>query len=69
MEVRMRQFHLFGLALALAAGSAPQVMGAVDATSGLDVIRAIGEDPRNVVLPILKCELDGFTEDVSEYRA
>src|SRR5581483_9261173 len=60
---------LSGMALLTAACRSSQPAGKnVEATWGLDVIRAISEDPQNVVLPILKCDLDGFTEDVSEYR-
>ncbi|HUQ92297.1 MAG TPA: hypothetical protein VM120_11505, partial [Bryobacteraceae bacterium] len=36
---------------------------------GLDVINAVAADQQNVALPILKCKLEGFVEDVSEYRA
>lgn len=61
---------LSGLGLLLAACSASRPGSRnVEGTWGLDVIRAISEDPQNIVLPILKCELDGFAEDVSEYRA
>src|ERR1041385_4366975 len=61
---------ILGLSLlAASCGLQRQAGRNVQATWGLDAIRAISEDKRNVVLPILKCELDGFVEDVSEYRA
>ena len=54
---------LLGLSLLLAScGSQRQAGGNVQATWGLDVIRAISEDQQNVVLPILKCKLDGFAK-------
>ncbi|MCI0354962.1 MAG: fibronectin type III domain-containing protein, partial [Acidobacteria bacterium] len=41
----------------------------VEVTWGLDRIGAAVQNRDNVVLPILKCDLEGFAEDVSEYRA
>ena len=58
-----------GLALLLTACTASRQVGKnVQATWGLDVIRAISEDKQNILLPILQCERDGFVEDVPEYR-
>lgn len=66
----MRYFVL-AIPVLLAAGCARQPNGGrnVEVTWGLDTITAAHENPENVVLPILKCNLEGFIEDVSEYRA
>ncbi len=58
-------------------GSAPKILMDADRTEsvgigqtcGLDQIEQLMENPRNVVLPIRQCELDGFRLDAREYRA
>ncbi len=41
----------------------------VQATWGLATLTKIARDPRNVVVPIHSCRLDGFEDDRSPYRA
>ena len=66
----MHKFISVAAVAALVGCAARQNAGKnVEATWGLDVIAAAVADSQNVVLPILKCSLDGFVEDVSEYRA
>jgi hypothetical protein len=57
------------LAAAVVTLAAAPARAGVEATHGLAIIDAAARDPRTVVLPILQCKLDGFVEDVSEYRA
>jgi hypothetical protein len=55
-------------ALAALALSAAGADSNVEVARGLAVIDAAARDSRTIVLPILKCKLEGFVEDVSEYR-
>src|SRR5690242_21638962 len=69
--IEMRKCLLIAVCLWLLAGcgAGRRPGGDLEATWGLDRIDAASADKQNLVLPILKCSLDGFTEDVSEYRA
>ena len=59
------------MAALLLAGCASERNGSrnVEVTWGLDVIGSAVSNPKNIVLPILKTQMEGFIEDVSEYRA
>ncbi|MEK7406988.1 MAG: fibronectin type III domain-containing protein, partial [Acidobacteriota bacterium] len=54
--------------LSLFAAAALAQTAEVQATWSLDAINRIAADSRNVVLPILECKLDGFTNDWAAYR-
>ena len=70
-EETMHKYISVAVLAAALAGCAARRDGGknVEVTWGLDTIGAAAADKQNVVLPILKCQLDGFVEDVSEYRA
>lgn len=41
---------------------------AVEATWGLDVLSALAQDKNNIVIPILGCRLEGFTDEKLTFR-
>jgi hypothetical protein len=65
----MKQRHL-SLAAALFAALAGVASAAeMQATWGLGTLNRIARDPRNVIVAIHSCRLDGFQDDRSPYRA
>jgi hypothetical protein len=56
-------------AILLAISVRPAGAGQVEATWGLATLTRIAQNPRNVVVPIHSCRLDGFQDDRSPYRA
>ena len=63
-------YRLLPIAVALLAALGGGAAAAeVQATWGLATLTKIAQDPRNVVVAIHSCRLDGFEDDRSPYRA
>lgn len=65
----MNYRSMLAMNLFLATLPLPAAAAGVEATWGLATLRKLAEDPRNVVIPIHSCRLDGFQDDRSPYRA
>jgi hypothetical protein len=61
--------QLLPTSLALLAAFSGAAAAEVQATWGLATLTKIARDPRNVVIAIHSCRLDGFQDDRSPYRA